>query len=430
MRRDLSWYALGVVIAVLSIGLTSEKNLHASDNADQAAADPVGENEDSPNSELSADAPDPTKSPSEKQIEQWVLDLDSDRYIVRRTATEKLVLAGRPSIEPVAEMVQDASLEAITRGIHILQELAASSDFETETAAFAALESVAEKRATAAARRAAVALVGLSEYRRERSIRYLKDRGAEIGTSYVRDSEFTQRSLPSITFNENWTGEKADVRQLRWVVLADSSYIEPMFVVSKWLVVLNGKQFDNDWLEALTQINDVIGIRLVNSTIDNAGLDYLTKFEELRYFDMFYTKLDEGAYDSLKTICDHFTNVSPAFRMRMYGTELSNQRLASLGTVENSVAIDARRGGFLGISCQNDENGPCRISYIGEGSAAQVGGLRVEDIIEKYDGHVVQNFDTLMKRISDNAQGERVEIEITRLGKKEIKHVVLGRWEP
>ena len=110
-----------------------------------------------------------SSKPSAEQISQWVQDLDSDRYIVRRTATDKLVTVGMPAIGPLVELVPNASLEAVTRSIRILLELAASNDYATGTAAFKALEKLAEQRSTAAARRAQAALGSMANYRRARS---------------------------------------------------------------------------------------------------------------------------------------------------------------------------------------------------------------------------------------------------------------------
>ena len=105
-----------------------------------------------------------------------------------------------PAIGPLVELVPNASLEAVTRSIRILLELAASNDYATGTAAFKALEKLAEQRSTAAARRAQAALGSMANYRRDRAVKYLKEMGAVFETNTVRGKALPSRSLPAVRF--------------------------------------------------------------------------------------------------------------------------------------------------------------------------------------------------------------------------------------
>ena len=95
---------------------------------------------------------------SADQIKAWINELNSDNYFERRLATENLILTGKPVIKPIFESVQTGSLETIARGMHVLRELALTQDSDSEVAAFHALEKLAAKRVTLAAR-----LLGSSE---------------------------------------------------------------------------------------------------------------------------------------------------------------------------------------------------------------------------------------------------------------------------
>ncbi|MFC1757262.1 PDZ domain-containing protein [Planctomycetota bacterium] len=363
---------------------------------------------------------------SVEQISQWVADLDSDSYIVRRTATDRLVTAGLPTIDPLVDVVPTASLEVVTRSIHILQELAASSDYATGTAAFLALEKLAEQRATAAARRAQATLLSMASFRRDRAVKYLKSLGAEFETNTVRETALRSRPVPTIRLGRPWKGTKDDLTQLQWIVNVDSNNVEPMLINSKWLLVLDGDKFDDGWLEAITQLDGVHAVRLKKTRVSADGLLHLRNLKGLEFIDVLYTPLGPEAIDRLSRIIEHFHD-SRTLRLRLFGTKLDQEKLKQLGEKFN-VEIDSKEGAFLGISCRQNES-PCQINYVGEGTAAQRGGLQISDIITKYNGVAINDFDQLMQEIAKNVPGDKVSIEITRLDKQETKHVVLGEWD-
>ena len=372
-----------------------------------------------------AESSKPT-GPSAEQISQWVQDLDSDRYIVRRTATDKLVTVGMPAIGPLVELVPNASLEAVTRSIRILLELAASNDYATGTAAFKALEKLAEQRSTAAARRAQAALGSMANYRRDRAVKYLKELGAVFETNTVRGKALPSRSLPAIRFGGEWKGTREDLLQLQLIVDVDSQYVEPMLINSKWLIIFDGQKFDDEWLKTASQLAGVQAIRIKKTKITGDGILHLRDLKDLEFIDIFYNPLRPEAVDRLSTVCEYF-QPSKSLKIRLYGTELAQERVEQLEKKFN-VEIDFKKGAFLGISCLQNQT-PCRINYVGEGSAAQLGGLQIADVITKYNGVAIKDFDQLMQEIAKNVAGDKVPVVINRLGKQETKHVVLGEWD-
>ena len=102
-----------------------------------------------------------------EDILRWVRDLDDDRFVVRRTATESLIQAGELAVGPVAEAMAGSNLEVATRGIYVLRELAVSRDVNTQDVAVAALERLARSPAKSAARLAIEALAVLGEVRQQ-----------------------------------------------------------------------------------------------------------------------------------------------------------------------------------------------------------------------------------------------------------------------
>lgn len=370
--------------------------------------------------------PSKTTGPSPAQISQWVRDLDSDRYIVRRTATDKLVTVGMPAIEPLVELVPNASLEAVTRSIRILLELAASQDYATGNAAFQALEDLAEQRSTAAARRAQAALGSMANYRRDRAVKYLKELGAVFETNAVRGKALPSRSLPTVRFSREWKGTREDLLQLRLIVDVDSEYVEPMLINSKWLIIFDGHKFDDEWLKAVSQLAGVQAIRIKKTKVTGDGLLHLRDLKDLEFIDILYNPLQPEAAERLSAVFEVF-QPSRTLKLRLYGTKLAQAKMQQLEGKFN-VEIDFKEGAFLGISCLQNQT-PCEINYVGEGTAAQQGGLHVQDIITKYNGVAIEDFDQLMQEIAKNVPGDKVSIDINRLGKQETKHVVLGEWD-
>ena len=57
------------------------------------------------------------------------------------------------------------------------------------------------------------------------------------------------------------------------------------------------------------------------------------------------------------------------------------------------------------------------------------GGIRQGDILVKYDGKQVVDFENLTKVISENAGGDTVTMEILRGEEQLVKEVALGEWK-
>jgi hypothetical protein len=104
--------------------------------------------------EVRADEAQPDNAAQADEIGGWIKDLSSDDFDVRKSATRKLVEAGKPTIEPLAKAVDGNDLETTVRGMSVLTELARSADEEIRKSARAALEELAKSKNRAVAQRA------------------------------------------------------------------------------------------------------------------------------------------------------------------------------------------------------------------------------------------------------------------------------------
>lgn len=97
-----------------------------------------------------------TSAVTDKQLDQWIRDLDSDSFNARQDATKHLVNAGEAAIPKIVQAAGKGSLEVATRAIGVLKELLKVDP--TEKAARKALEKLTKSDNRSVARRAAEAL--------------------------------------------------------------------------------------------------------------------------------------------------------------------------------------------------------------------------------------------------------------------------------
>ncbi len=91
------------------------------------------------------DAADPVPvAPTADQITQWITELGDERFATRREATDSLVAAGQPAVEPVVTAALQGSAEVAVRCVQILRRLQDSADAAVSEAAIAGLQTLAE----------------------------------------------------------------------------------------------------------------------------------------------------------------------------------------------------------------------------------------------------------------------------------------------
>jgi S1-C subfamily serine protease len=77
------------------------------------------------------------------------------------------------------------------------------------------------------------------------------------------------------------------------------------------------------------------------------------------------------------------------------------------------VVVDVRRGGKLGVS-SIVQVGPCELSGVQPGSAADKAGLRQGDVVVAVDGEPVASFEALTARVARHGPGETVRLAVQR----------------
>ncbi len=106
---------------------------------------------------------------------------------------------------------------------------------------------------------------------------------------------------------------------------------------------------------------DFVRSRLVDSTIENAALEPLTKMDRIDTLDIRYVKLTEQQGDLIAAIP---LRVS----LNLMGTGISPEKVDAMRSALPGLQIEYRRGGFLGVTCF--DNFDARASSIASSPAA------------------------------------------------------------
>jgi membrane-associated protease RseP (regulator of RpoE activity) len=133
----------------------------------------------------------------------------------------------------------------------------------------------------------------------------------------------------------------------------------------------------------------------------------------------------------------HLAPLKHLTRLELFGTNISDNAYDRLTKSLASTTLDRRKGGLLGVQGQPTQGAGCLVSHVQADSAAEKAGLQVGDVIKKFEGKPVDDFDSLTKLIATKGGGEPVEIELerhTQVGEKIEKQTLtkkatLDKWK-
>jgi hypothetical protein len=361
-------------------------------------------------------SPQPAADEPPPAVHEWVAALESDIYTARVRATERLIMAGSRSIEPVAKAVQDgAGLETISRGIYVLRQLAISpSDPETEDQAYQALQQIAQRRFGGTSRRASAALQAIHEMRYHRAQLQLANQGAVFSLTAVQVALGVRDGFPSVKFGGNWHGSPADFAHIAWITGFRSEETD-----DKWMIIIEDQTMSDEWLDRIAALQNVSVLKFKSVRLSDGAITKLAAMPDLEILEVLYSPLSDASIEQLAAL-------PRIARLRLIGTQITSGGIERLRQLAAQTDIDYRTGGFLGISCNDN---PCRITLVQPNSAAAAAGFRVDDVITRYNDQPVQTMDELTRLISQNLVGDKVAIEIQRNDEHIIQEVELGAWD-
>jgi hypothetical protein len=332
-------------------------------------------------------------SPTAEQLAHWVQSLDADEFLVRETATLELFRAGTPAVEALKPTLAGASLEATNRALFVVRQLALAADVDSRDEAGQLLAELATHKETPAlAARAAVALEELADQRSTQAMTELEALGAKVGRGQAVLGFMVNEFLVSLEIGDAFRGTEHDLKRLKWLSGVP-------------VVVFNGPKVTDGWMKQALAVPDLEQLHLYRTAVTAGGLAALAGHATIKQVGIYYTRIDDAALEPLARM--HLLNF-----IKLYGTQTTAAGVKKF-TEQSGVPVDFRRGAFLGVGCI-DENGSCRIRTVHPGSPAQKAGLRSEDMVVRFGGSKVTNFESLQTLIAARDVGDEVEMDVVR----------------
>jgi membrane-associated protease RseP (regulator of RpoE activity) len=311
---------------------------------------------------------------SAEAIGEWIGQLGAEQFEVREAASRALAAAGPAALGPLAEAARGGDLEVASRAVDVIRgyldppagagEIAGDGEDEVDQPAGGdAREDISLTPQS----------VGLA-LEAERILETLAE-GPPGPVSHV--------AATTLEYHQLGMHEAAQERLLALGAKINDNYLS----------MASGKR----GLEA------VIDTRWKGSTED---LRLLPRLRNLRHVGIHGLKIDPptlallGRLRSLENI-------------QLYGTGVTDEAVAALAARFPNAEIDVRKGGKLGVGGQRIV-GPCQITQVVAGSAADRAGLQIGDVVLSMDGVAVKNFEGLTEYVGRHGPGESIEVEVER----------------
>jgi hypothetical protein len=96
------------------------------------------------------------------------------------------------------------------------------------------------------------------------------------------------------------------------------------------------------------------------------------------------------------------------------GADVSPEALEDLQQSLPGLEIQSRGRARLGVFCESRIGRPCTISGIERNSAAERAGLRRFDIVVRYDGETIEDFEQLTRITRRHKVADRIKLEVQR----------------
>ena len=169
--------------------------------------------------------------------------------------------------------------------------------------------------------------------------------------------------------------------------------------------------------------SDAISVRLGgdwHGTSDDLKLlSRVTNLERLAAFGVPITDNDLKLLDGLSRLSV----------VELFGTKVTADGAARLAKMHQDIMVDRRRtNALLGVAGQATPAG-VRITIVQAGSPADHGGLTSDNIVVKFAGKDVRDFEAMVSLIGNSNPGDTVKIELHRGGETLTKEIKMGSWK-
>ena len=107
-------------------------------------------------------------------------------------------------------------------------------------------------------------------------------------------------------------------------------------------------------------------------------------------------------------------NLKSLASLKLSGTKFPFKAYKSLTVERPDLYVDFTTTAFLGVRSVQGLRDSCQISDVISGSGAEKGGVLVDDVIVRVDGHEIEQFNDLRAHIALHKAGDQLELTIRR----------------
>jgi hypothetical protein len=332
-----------------------------------------------------------SETPSAQDIQNWVEQLDDDRFAVREIAQQQLsrqLSSILPKLIELAESPQSNTSSALLQFLGFVSQDALSQQGK---AAFESLNRIAAERTTQKAILAQKILESVSVQMQEQALDRLERVGILVADRHLSVLTQLKDVKNALVIDERFLGTEDDLAMLPW--LFDVEFVK-----------LEGARVSRQMLEYVIKMPQLRSLQIIETNLQSQDLRPLIAAPDMDLIEILYSPVDDQAIEILEQV--------PIFGdLQLFGTDVSATGAESLVEKIETANVFVGRGGFLGITCE-----PSSLvinESIPDGPASKA-GIRMNDKLKKINGVPIQNFEDLRKQLAKSAAGESVLVEYDR----------------
>ena len=349
------------------------------------------------------------KADSAPRVAMLIGKLGGDRSIERHQAMDELIESGAAAVDKLMAAIPSGDLDFRIRAIKTIQSIGMSENDKDAFVAEQALLKLSDDVSDRIANMAEKSVNQMFAAKEVQALKHLQQKGVwvrqeneKIGTKYYYP-------LKTLVFDKKWKGNANDLAKIRY--LRNHQAIE--FV---------GKEFSDAVVDLLPTHCNALSIAFKDASVTNEMVSKLQKLKKLSRVIVHYS--DQINPESM----GEFKKLGSLSEIKLIGTGVTTIQKPKFEKSLPGVAVDIRKGGFLGIRYTNNAK-TCKISTVVPESGAAKAGIKVGDVIVEYAGEKITSTDSLSKVISEQPVGKEVSVKVIR-GKKTVElKVTLTRWK-
>src|SRR5207247_86065 len=140
-------------------------------------------------------------------------------------------------------------------------------------------------------------------------------------------------------------------------------------VLAPTVLIFSSERASDEWIKHASQIVNLKELHLYKTKITDDGLSHLARHSKLEVVGLYYASNIDGALLLLRAL--------PQLKVvKLYGTQTTPNGVDQFRNQSRNVAVDYRRGAFLGVSGVN-----LAISVVQSESPAANSGLSPDDVL-------------------------------------------------